>query len=146
DSSLDLDVLGPGEEWSWDMDLASLHYPIPPGAFRIDAVYQYPPESVSLSTPSELLEVIKDPVVRVMYSRDNPILDRLTFLIEAETKDGPAFFLRFYNYDLPLASWYSPRVLEADYAEAPFLASAGFYQTEDIDLCYRHWLVWRRRE
>ncbi|MEK7406567.1 MAG: hypothetical protein AAB225_15805 [Acidobacteriota bacterium] len=146
DSSLDLDTLGTGEQWDWEMDLASCHYTIPPGDFLIDAVYDYEPEAISLRAGPVPVRVAEDPLALVSSVHDNPILERLTLLIEAEAEDGPAYFLRYYSYDLPQAAWYSTRVLAGEQAEAPFLASAGYYQSREIDLGYQHWIVWRRGE
>ena len=73
------------------MDLSSFHYPIPAGDYLVNAVYAYEPAGVKLDSGFQELRVASDPAVAVEAWRDNPVLDGLALLIEADTEDGPAW-------------------------------------------------------
>jgi hypothetical protein len=142
DSSLDLDTLEPGQAWEWRMDLSSFGYPIPPGEFYVRPKYEYPPAGVNLRPEPRRIHVTEDPLLSISAVRDNPVLDSLTLLMEADTSDGTAYFLRQHNYNRPLGAWYSCRILNDDQPQDPFIASAAFFQTEEIRPAYRKWIVW----
>lgn len=143
DTSLDLDTLEPGQEWNWKMDLASFHYPIPAGEYLVNATYEYPPAGVSLDSGFRELRVASDPVTAVEAWRDNPCLDGLALLIEADTEAGPAWFLRQHNHNRPVGAWFSSRVATSEQPDTrPYCATCNFLQTESLDPFFEKWVLW----
>jgi hypothetical protein len=143
DSSLDLDTLAPGQEWKWNLDLSSFHYPIPPGEYLVNAIYDYGPAGVRLDSGFQELRVAQYPVIAVEAWRDNPVLDGLALLIEADTDDGPAWFLRQHNYDRPMGAWYSIRVAAGEEpGTPPYCATCNFFQTDSADPFFEKWVLW----
>lgn len=143
DASLDLDTLEPGQEWNWKMDLSSFHYPIPAGDYLVNAVYAYEPAGVKLDSGFQELRVASDPAVAVEAWRDNPVLDGLALLIEADTEDGPAWFLRQHNYSRPVGAWFSSRIAAGEQPDtAPYCATCNFRQTETLDPFFEKWVLW----
>lgn len=143
DASLDLDTLGAGQSWTWDMDLASYHFPIPPGDYLLGVVYAFEPEQLHVEWGPQPLRVTESPLTALTVVRDNPIIDGLTLLMQSQGATGPEYFLRLHNYPRPLAAWWSARVLLDEMAEAPFCATADFFQTESSDWFHRKWVVWQ---
>jgi hypothetical protein len=146
DSSLDIDTLAPGETWRWDMDLASYHYAIPPGDYAVRTVYAHPPEAIHVETAPQPVHVHRDPLRGVRAVRDNPILEGLTILFEAERGSRTEYFLRLHNYPHPLGAWWSAAILEGHGAMDPFVATANFYQTESSDPFHQKWVLWTPEE
>jgi hypothetical protein len=144
DGSLDTDTLEPGAEWNWRIDLASYHYPIPPGQFLLDAIYEYPPAGLRLRSGPHPIQVQDDSLAAVSALRDNPVLDGVTLLLEAEGENGTGYFLRQHNYGRPVGAWYSSRILAGEEAEEPFCASAAFFQTETPDPFLQKWVLWTK--
>ena len=143
DASLDLDTLESGQEWNWKLDLSSFHYPIPAGEYLVNAVFDYEPGGVKLDSGFQELRVTTDPVTAVEAWRDNPVLDGLALLIEADTEDGPAWFLRQHNFARPLGAWYSSRLSPSGQFEtAPYCATCNFLQTETLDPFFEKWILW----
>ena len=142
DASLDLDTLEPGQAWTWDMNLASYHYAIPPGDFNIRAVYVYQPERIHAEWGPRGIHVAEDPLEHVQVLRDNPIIDGLTLLMQARGPDGPNYFLRLHNYQRPFGAWWSSRILQGEQADSPFCASANFYQTHSSEPFHQKWVLW----
>ena len=142
DGSLDLDVLQPGETWEWDMDLASYHYPLPPGTYSVGAVYEYEPAELRLEAGPIPIRVSEDPVRSLTVVRDNPVLDGLAMLFEADGETGTEFYLRMHNYSKPVGAWWSAPILAGEDAEGPFCATANFFQAESVDQFDLRWVVW----
>lgn len=141
--SLDVDTLNPGARWNWKLNLSSFHYLIPPGNFVLDAAYEYEPAGVHVHSGPSSIRVTPDPIESVAVMRDNAVIDSLALLIAAKSETGPAWFLRQYNHNRPVAAWYSTRIL-ADIATPtqPFLASAAYFQTAEVDPAFRKCVVW----
>lgn len=143
DASLDTDTLAPGAEWNWRMDLASYHYPLPPGEFLLDAVYEYPPAGIELNSAPQPIRVKEDPLVALSAVRDNPVLDGLALLLEAEGESGTEYYLRQYNYARPVGAWYSSRILAGQEPQGPpYCATCNFLQTESLDAFFEKWVLW----
>jgi len=141
-----LDTLPPGETWRWDLDLSSFHYPLPPGEYEVFAAYRYPPAGVGLRSGGVRVRVTA-PALRSLFAlRDNPVLDGLTLLFRDGQGERAAHYLRQHNYDRPLASWYSARVLEGEPVAEAFCAATGFFQTASFAPFSRRWLVWQSGE
>ncbi|MBM3782803.1 MAG: hypothetical protein FJW30_00510 [Acidobacteria bacterium] len=136
DTTADTQVLEPGEGWRTKIDLASFHYPVPPGEYLLRAEC-----GDEQSEPVEL-NVREQRPLRIEVTRDNPILDAQTLLFTVQGDDGVEYYLRQHNAGRPLGAWYSRRVLAERNAASAFVAAAGFYQAESLDLAYRKWVVW----
>jgi hypothetical protein len=145
DSSLDLDSIEPLGTWRWDMDLASYHYPIPPGEYSLRAAYVYAPAEIRADWGPHVVRVVEDPLRAVHVIRDNPILDGLTLLLEAGSEGGSSWFLRLHNYQRPCGAWWSARVAEGEAPVAAFCASTAYFQTASTEPFHRRWLVWADR-
>jgi hypothetical protein len=144
DTTLDLDSITPGEQWEWPVDLASFHYLIPPGEFDVSARLFYPPADAETESEPARLAVRTDPIRSVLSIRDNPILDSLSLLIEAEGPAGRAFYLRQHNYGRPSGAWYSTLIPTPSDAVQPFFAPAGYYQSESFGPAFGKWIVTAR--
>ena len=142
DASPDMLRLAPGEGWDCAIDLASFHYPIPPGEYLLQAQCDYAEGSATAESRFVPVRVTGGAPTRVMAVRDNPIIDTTTLLFESEGAAGPEYYLRQHNYSRPLGAWYSRRILAGRAASDPFPAAAAFFQSDSIDLAYRKWVVW----
>ena len=142
DSSLDVDVLPAGEAWTWNMDMASFHYGIPPSDYILSTHYDYEPQGISIKDGPYRLRVLDTPLLQLQEIRDNPILDGLTLLFSAYGESGTEYYLHLYNPGRPVGPWWAVRILEGVPAENPFCASANFFQTESTDEFHRKWIVW----
>jgi hypothetical protein len=141
DSSLDLDTLDAHGVWTWDVDLASYGYAIPPGRYDLRAVYEYEPEQIHAGWGPQTVQVTADPLRNVRVIRDNPIIDGLVLLFEGGGATRPRWFLRLHNYQRPLGAWWSIPVIEGAPPVMAFCASAGYSQTESTDPFHRRWIL-----
>jgi hypothetical protein len=139
DTRPDLASLGPGEAWSWTLDLASYQYAPPAGDFELEATYEPPSDADAITSPRCPVHIAGPAITRLTALRDNPVLDGLTLLFE--TKEG-AQYLRLHGAGCPLAAWYSVRL---DEPGAPaFFSTASFFQTDSFDPFFHRWVIWER--
>ena len=138
----DLEELGGGESWYWDVDLASYHYGLPEGEYEIRATFNYPPAELKIESARYPFRVVAAPIIDVHDIRDNPILDALTMLYQSPIEGHLVHFLRLYNPCRPLACCFSQRILTRAKIEQIFCAQASSYQDETFDQSERRWVVW----
>ncbi|MDQ3001043.1 MAG: hypothetical protein M3Y08_07255 [Fibrobacterota bacterium] len=137
------DTLAAGAEWKWNMDLSTLHYPLPAGNYYLEA--RLDDEGLGVILRSDATEIqVEDPdLIHMAPSRANPVMDGLALLFRSPTKNGvdAPLVLRQYNALRPLAAWYSsslPSDLRADLA---FCAQPAFFQTDSFDPFFRKWVI-----
>lgn len=149
-----LETLEAGARWTWLLDLARYHYPLPAGPCRLTAHYHYAPAEVRLSSAPVELEVGSAAPRELVLLEDAPVLDTLTLLFRAEEESGaPLTVLRQHNAGRPLAAWYSSAVegprarvpanppIAWDGPTRPFLAAARYRTTESFDPSFVKWLI-----
>jgi hypothetical protein len=143
DARKDFETLGPGKEWSWELDLCQFHYPLRAGEYYIAAVYRIPSEGTLLETPRARLHVTAAPLRAIARSMDNPVTERLHLLLTSGDGEKPVHTLRYYNLDTPLACWYSKRLPEDLHAGSFLISQANFFQTRSFDPAFAGWIVWQ---
>jgi hypothetical protein len=147
-----LEDLPPGGRWRWELNLASYHYPLPAGAFEMEAVYDYDEAGVHVRSNRIPIHVAAVALSEIAFLREAPVLDGVTLLLKGESNGAPTTVLRHYNAQRPLAAWYSER-LAGDNGSAspgmiawnggvrPFFAAARFFTTESFEPTFRKWVI-----
>jgi hypothetical protein len=120
-----LGLLAPGEAWEDELDLAQLHYLLPPGAYklqlRLGGDGSERPAVCSNAVP---LDIVDAPVGRVRVWRDDPVIDGIVLVIE-----GDRLYLRQHTAMRPLAAWYAREIGSPGptvYARADFFDPSTF--------------------
>lgn len=135
DSRPTLAPLGPGERWSWTIDLASYQYAPPPGRLTLEAVYEH--GALRASAGPIPVEIEGPALHRILDRRDNCVLEGLTLLFE--TAEG-AVFLRQHGAGRPIAAWLS-KELDGP-GPGAFLSVPSFFQTASFEPFFQRWVLW----
>jgi len=130
----------PGQTWRWTIDLAKYHYTLPAGEFEVEALFEYPPLNLRLSSGRQWIRVSAPSLRSLDAFRDNPVLDRLDLLFHVGSNGSSAFYLRQHSR-VPLAAAYSEPLPVPPNATA-FCAVANFFQTASFDPASKRWLLW----
>jgi hypothetical protein len=144
DHTLLLETIAPGAIWKRQFDLANYGPPLPPGEFEVRAVFKYPAGDLVLRSEPVTVVVSDRPLRSVSVYHDNPVLDRLALLLEADGEPGPAYYLRVHAASRPLAAWYSTRLDLGDEVRDPFLSTNDCFKTESFDPFFARWVLWGR--
>ncbi len=138
DAAHDLEVVPAGAALDFTLDLAKYHQPLRTGEYEIQATYAYEPSSVLAVSAKHPLRVRDLGVTAVSAFRDNPVLEGLTVLCEAE--DGSVWG-RLQNPSRPLAAWWNRPLLLPPGTRGAFAATAGYFQTDTFGDFYQTWVV-----
>lgn len=138
-----LDELDGGAHWTVTIDLGQWMYAPPPGHYRLTAELLVSAESAITSNEVEL-EISSQAVVSARALRDNPVLDGLALVLQAEAiESGKAptsqLLLRQYNHAKPLAAWYGEALPVPPSAA---LARPTYFVTDSFDHFFQRWFVW----
>lgn len=142
DDHRELDVLPAGEGWCWDVDLVTYHYPLSDGRYEIEAVFDYG-GGKRIRSPRQRVDVGYRNLRAISVLRDNPVLEGLTSVFETRDDGYSEFFLRLQSPDIPLAAWYSERIVARPHIDELFCAQASTFQTDTFDHFAHRWVVWR---
>jgi len=142
DHTPSLDTLPPGATWSRRFDLARYGAPLRAGEYALVVTFDHPPAGVALRAEPLWVAAEPAPLRAVASVRDNPVLDRQTFLLAAGEEGAPRVFLRQHSACRPLAAWCAtPLDLPAG-AREPFLASNNRFQSATFDPFFEQWVLW----
>jgi hypothetical protein len=143
DATRSVAQLPPHGHWSWTVDLASYHYPLPAGSYTVQAVLNHPPARVLLRSSARSVHVDPEPIGTLETLHENPVIDGLALLATTGSGGAHRYYLRQHNFSRPLAAWYSERILEAERIDlAPFVASPSYFRTETFDHFFLRWVLW----
>ena len=79
----------PGGRWTWALDLARYHYPLPAGPCRLVAHYAYAPADVRLASDPVDLTIEPAALRDLVLLEDAPVLDTLALLLRAGQPAAP---------------------------------------------------------
>src|SRR3989304_1127532 len=79
--------------------------PAPRGECGVRAVSAHPAADVALRSEPVRVVVTDSPLRSLSAYRDNPVLDRLALLLEADGGPAPTYYLPLPAASRPLAAW-----------------------------------------
>ena len=140
DGAHELEAVPGGGALDFTLDLAQFHQPLRVGEYEVQATYAYPPAEVNAASARVPLRVTDLRVTGMEAVRDNPVLDGLTVLVEAE--DGTTWG-RLHNPERPLAAWWNRPLGLPPGTRGAFCATSGFFTTESFGPFFSTYVVFQ---